>query len=213
MTFSTSVSRVIFKVLQRSEQSTFRSMTSLQLGDMRKAYISSTLLEDDLPTRDPIELFEKWFNTIKDAGLMYEPNAVALATTTKTGLPSCRMVLLKGCGPDGFVFFTNYKSRKGNELEENPNASMLFYWDKHHRQHLEEKHQMLQEKYKGADTVIPRPSEWGGFTLKPKRMEFWQGHSSRLHDRIVFTKLEDDAALPHMARHASNGWIMQRYAP
>ncbi|XP_064463401.1 pyridoxine-5'-phosphate oxidase-like isoform X2 [Ornithodoros turicata] len=223
---------------------------------MRKAYISSTLLEDDLPTRDPIELFEKWFNTIKDAGLMYEPNAVALATTTKTGLPSCRMVLLKGCGPDGFVFFTNYKSRKGNELEENPNASMLFYWDKHHRQvrvegvvektsatvsdnyfhsrpresqisavvseqsrvvesrkHLEEKHQMLQEKYKGADTVIPRPSEWGGFTLKPKRMEFWQGHSSRLHDRIVFTKLEDDAALPHMARHASNGWIMQRYAP
>ncbi|KAG0411334.1 hypothetical protein HPB47_011544 [Ixodes persulcatus] len=109
-------------------------MASVQLADMRKPYVSGTLLEKDLPTLNPIELFEMWFLEVKEGGLMYESNAVALSTTTKTGYPSSRMVLLKGYGPDGFVFFTNYNSRKGRELEENPNASLLFYWDRHHRQ-------------------------------------------------------------------------------
>ncbi len=77
--------------------------------------------------RDPIELFGDWFAEAKDCGLK-EPTAMALASADKYGMPSLRMVLLKGYGPDGFVFYTNYESRKGRELQENPQAALCFYW-------------------------------------------------------------------------------------
>ena len=77
--------------------------------------------------RDPIEVFDDWFNEAKQCGLK-EPTAMALATADQTGAPSLRMVLLKAHGPDGFVFYTNYESRKGCELLGNPQAALCFHW-------------------------------------------------------------------------------------
>lgn len=77
--------------------------------------------------RDPFEVFDEWFAEAKDCGLK-EPTAMALASADETGAPSLRMVLLKGFGPDGFVFYTNYESRKGRELLANPQAALCFYW-------------------------------------------------------------------------------------
>ena len=76
---------------------------------------------------DPIKLFEIWMEKAKQTE-PNDPNAVALGTSNKNNVPSVRMVLLKGFNKDGFVFYTNLNSRKGNELKENPNASMCFHW-------------------------------------------------------------------------------------
>ena len=76
---------------------------------------------------DPFQLFEKWFDEAKKKEIN-DPNALALGTSSKTGIPSVRMVLLKGFNENGFVFYTNLNSQKGNELKENPNASMCFHW-------------------------------------------------------------------------------------
>ena len=76
---------------------------------------------------DPFELFEKWFVEAK-SNEINDPNALALATASKEGVPSVRMVLLKGFDKNGFVFYTNLNSQKGNQIRENPNASMCFHW-------------------------------------------------------------------------------------
>ena len=76
---------------------------------------------------DPFKLFEKWFDEAKKREIN-DPNALALGTASKTGIPSVRMVLLKGFDKNGFVFYTNLNSQKGNELKDNPNASMCFHW-------------------------------------------------------------------------------------
>ena len=76
---------------------------------------------------DPFELFEKWFDEAKKNEIN-DPNALALGTASKTGIPSVRMVLLKGFDKNGFVFYTNLNSQKGNELKDNPNATMCFHW-------------------------------------------------------------------------------------
>lgn len=88
---------------------------------------------DVIPHGDPIALFETWF---AEAELSEpdDPNAMALATATSDGAPSVRMVLLKGHGPDGFVFYTNAESRKGGEIRANPRAALLFHWKSLHRQ-------------------------------------------------------------------------------
>jgi pyridoxamine 5'-phosphate oxidase len=83
--------------------------------------------QEAIPHGDPIALFEAWFVAARDS----EPNdaeAMALATATPDGRPSVRMVLLKGYGPDGFVFYTNAESRKGGEIRANPQAALLFHW-------------------------------------------------------------------------------------
>lgn len=82
---------------------------------------------------DPIEQFREWFDAAFKAGIK-EPTAMTLATTTRDGHPSARMVLLKGVDHRGFIFFTNYLSRKGVELEENPRAALVFYWAQLDRQ-------------------------------------------------------------------------------
>jgi pyridoxamine 5'-phosphate oxidase len=82
---------------------------------------------------DPLRQFGVWFSEAERAGLRV-PDAVALATATRGGAPSARMVLLKDFGERGFVFYSNYESRKGRELEENPRAALLFYWDPLRRQ-------------------------------------------------------------------------------
>jgi len=90
-------------------------------------------LTESLAPDDPMALFEEWFNTAKNAGLI-EPTAMTLATADAAGRPSARTVLLKHYSAQGFVFFTNYLSRKGTELAANPQASLLFWWDRLERQ-------------------------------------------------------------------------------
>ena len=80
-----------------------------------------------LDTDNPFELFEKWFEEAKKKEIN-DPNALALGTASKEGIPSVRMVLLKGFDKDGFIFYTNLKSQKSKELKENPNATMCFHW-------------------------------------------------------------------------------------
>ncbi|MET0261905.1 MAG: pyridoxamine 5'-phosphate oxidase [Rariglobus sp.] len=98
----------------------------MSLADLRKDYSLAGLLEKDL-ARDPFRQFDKWFQEA-EAAKLNEPNAMTLATATKDGRPSARTVLLKGVDGRGFVFFTNYESRKGRELAENPRATLLLPW-------------------------------------------------------------------------------------
>lgn len=88
---------------------------------------------DAIPHDDPLAIFESWFAQARESE-PNDPNAMALATATPGGLPSLRMVLLKGHGPDGFVFYTNFHSRKGGELAANPNVALLFHWKSLRRQ-------------------------------------------------------------------------------
>lgn len=82
---------------------------------------------------DPFALFDKWFDEAR-AAESNDPEAMGLATVNEAGRPSLRMVLLKGHGPDGFVFYTNEESAKGRELARNPNAALLFHWKSLRRQ-------------------------------------------------------------------------------
>ena len=88
---------------------------------------------DAIPHSDPLALFDAWLAeaTLSEPN---DPNAMAVATTTLDGHPSVRMLLLKGHGPDGFVFYTNAESRKGGEIRANPRAALLFHWKSLHRQ-------------------------------------------------------------------------------
>ncbi|GLT60874.1 hypothetical protein SLA2020_336170 [Shorea laevis] len=104
----------------------------IDISALRENYISPEFLEEQVEA-DPIDQFRKWFDDAVAAGLK-EPNAMALSTAGKDGKPSSRMVLLKGVDRDGFVWYTNYESRKARELSDNPHASLLFYWDGLNRQ-------------------------------------------------------------------------------
>jgi pyridoxamine 5'-phosphate oxidase len=109
-----------------------RSDFIMSLADLRKDYTLAGLRRDELEA-DPIQQFQKWFQQALDAQLL-EPTAMTLATAGQPGRPSARIVLLKGLDERGFIFFTNYESRKGRELAENPNASLVFYWAELERQ-------------------------------------------------------------------------------
>jgi pyridoxamine 5'-phosphate oxidase len=104
----------------------------MSLTDLRKEYIMNGLNEADLD-RDPIRQFQIWFDQALSAGLA-EPNAMTLATATPDGRPSARLVLIKGVDERGFVFYTNYASRKGRDLAANPYAALVFYWAELERQ-------------------------------------------------------------------------------
>jgi len=105
---------------------------SKDLSNHRRNYVKHELTEDKVAA-NPFEQFAQWFD---DAGKseVLEPNAMTLATATKTGKPSARIVLLKSFSENGLVFYTNYHSRKGHDLAENNQASLLFYWDVMERQ-------------------------------------------------------------------------------
>ncbi len=104
----------------------------MQIADMRKEYAWGGLSEADAHA-DPIRQFEKWFQQAL-ASQLPEPNAMTLATAATDGQPSARVVLLKAFDASGFTFFTNYDSRKGRELAENPRAALLFFWPELQRQ-------------------------------------------------------------------------------
>jgi pyridoxamine 5'-phosphate oxidase len=184
---------------------------------------------------DPFALFERWFS----AALATDRNNAAVMTlaTAFANRPSARMVLLKEHGPDGFVFYTNYESRKGRELDGNPQAALTFWfqtlekqiriegrvekiseeasdayfasrarnsqlsaWVSAQSSEIEEPVSLDAAKAKFKDDPVPRPCSWGGLRLIPDCFEFWQGRSSRLHDRIVFS-LEN------------GNWTIRRLAP
>ncbi|MGZ3959145.1 MAG: pyridoxamine 5'-phosphate oxidase [Flavisolibacter sp.] len=102
------------------------------IADLRSEYSSQTLLEQDVAA-DPVVQFEKWWHQAIEAEIE-EPNAMTLATASVDGVPSARIVLLKGFDRKGFVFFTNYRSYKGRQLEENPKACLVFFWKELERQ-------------------------------------------------------------------------------
>ena len=101
-------------------------------ADLRRDYDRGVLLETQAAA-DPVTQFRRWFEEAL-SGEIYEPNAMALGTVGSDGQPSQRMVLLKGFDGAGFVFYTNLVSRKAEELAGNPKASLLFWWDRQHRQ-------------------------------------------------------------------------------
>ena len=107
-------------------------MTNLDLAALRRDYALASLRETHVDA-DPIRQFEAWFADALAAQVL-EPNAMTLATATSDGVPSARIVLLKGIDAGGFVFFTDYRSRKGAELAENPLAALVFLWKEIERQ-------------------------------------------------------------------------------
>ena len=207
-------------------------MAKANIADVRKDYKFDGVRElrkEDLLT-DPIEQFNNWFHEALQIDEL-EANAMFLATSSKDCRPSVRTVLLKNFDEKGFVFYTNYLSRKGNDLKENPYASILFFWKElerqvriegitelvtrkesdeyfhrrpldsqlaassslqssviENREILEKKFNELKDKYK--NTSVPLPEFWGGYRLKPEKIEFWQGRQNRMHDRILYTKHE-----------------------
>ncbi|MFD7715906.1 pyridoxamine 5'-phosphate oxidase [Streptomyces sp. NPDC059814] len=94
---------------------------------MREQYRSESFTEDSLAA-DPMQQFARWFRQVAAGGMLHEPNAMVVSTATPEGVPSSRTVLLKMYDERGFVFFTNYESRKGRELAANPRVSLLFPW-------------------------------------------------------------------------------------
>ncbi|MGH7999774.1 MAG: pyridoxamine 5'-phosphate oxidase [Brasilonema sp.] len=210
------------------------------IANLRKDYTLQGLRQKDV-NFNPFIQFRQWFDQALAAQLP-EPNAMTLATATAEGQPSARMVLLKGFDQRGFVFYTNYNSHKGQELAENPQASLVFWWAELERQvrisgrvekvsenesdeyfysrplnsrlgawasHqseviesrevMEQRMQELQIQYQNQD--IKRPRHWGGLRVIPIEIEFWQGRSNRLHDRLLYTRLD------------SNNWKIVRLSP
>ncbi len=107
-------------------------MIETKLADLRKDYSKSELTERSV-SADPFEQFATWMDEVLKSEVP-EPTAMMLSTVSPEGRPSSRVVLLKGFDTDGFVFFTNYKSRKGRELANNPNAVIHFFWPELERQ-------------------------------------------------------------------------------
>jgi pyridoxamine 5'-phosphate oxidase len=127
----------------------------MSIAGMREEYETQGLNESDLAA-DPFTQFHIWFDQAVTAGLP-QPNAMALATAAADGRPSARMVLLKGLDENGFVFFTNYESRKGGELAANPWAALVFFWVEFHRQVRVEGHVATTTARESDDYFASRP--------------------------------------------------------
>uniref|UniRef100_A0A671GCQ9 Pyridoxine-5'-phosphate oxidase n=1 Tax=Rhinolophus ferrumequinum TaxID=59479 RepID=A0A671GCQ9_RHIFE len=212
----------------------------MDLGPMRKSYRGDreAFEEAQLSSLDPMKQFAAWFEEAVQCPDIGEANAMCLATCTRDGKPSARMVLLKGFGKDGFRFFTNFESRKGKELvrvegsvkklpeEENacyfhsrPKSSQIGAVVSHqssvipNREYLRKKNQELEKLYQEQE--VPKPKYWGGYILYPQMVEFWQGQTNRLHDRIVFRRglPTGDSPLGPMTHRGEEDWLYERLAP
>ncbi|HEX7217842.1 MAG TPA: pyridoxamine 5'-phosphate oxidase [Burkholderiales bacterium] len=210
----------------------------MKIADLRQEYMRAGLTEAQADA-DPIRQFERWFGDALRAQLPL-PNAMTLATVTPQGAPSARIVLLKGVENGAFLFYTNYLSRKGRELEASARACLLFLWSDLERQvridgtvtkvSAAESDTYYRSRPLGArlsawasrqsDPVAdrkvlesameearrrhgehpPRPPHWGGYRVEPDAIEFWQGRSDRLHDRLRY-------------RRSGVSWKIERLSP
>jgi pyridoxamine 5'-phosphate oxidase len=211
-----------------------------QLAGMRQEYLAEGLDVGDLAP-EPITAFRAWLHEVDAAGLP-EPNAMVVSTVDADGAPSSRMTLLKDVDARGFVFFTNYTSRKARQIDANPAVSLLFPWHGLRRQvivagraertsaeesaayfvsrprtsqigawasrqssvlasraELDDRYAELERRWPEG-TAVPVPDFWGGYRIVPEVVEFWQGRTSRLHDRLRFTRTDD-------------AWQVERLAP
>ena len=189
---------------------------------------------------DPIKQYERWFEEALESKIL-DPYAACLSTVDDQGKPSSRILYIRDLSSKGFIFYTNFNSKKGSDLIKNKFGSFNVFWshlerqiriqgiiekvdditsDKYfssrprssqigawasnqseiltNREELESKIKFYKEKFKNIE--VPRPPHWGGYCLAPFLMEFWQGRSSRLHDRIVYNK-------------ENNQWIKSRLSP
>src|SRR5688572_20960570 len=214
----------------------------MNIADMRQEYMRAGLSEAQADP-DPLRQFERWFEDALRAGVPL-PNAMTLATVTPSGAPSARIVLLKGVEGGAFLFYTNYLSRKGRELEASARACLLFLWSQLERQvridgivtkvtsedsdayyatrplgaRLSAWASAQSEKVVDRKTLEkamddarqrhgeqpPRPPHWGGYRVVPQEIEFWQGRSDRLHDRLLYRCARGSG---HFA------WSIERLAP
>lgn len=136
----------------------------MSIAELRREYAQRELRMDDVED-DPITQFQQWFDEALEADLD-EPNAMTLATATPEGRPSARIVLLKGVDERGFAFYTNYRSRKGRELDQNPQADLTFLWKPLERQVRIEGnvHRMPEEESDAYFQSRPRGSQLGAWT-------------------------------------------------
>lgn len=229
------------------------NLSSLRLKYKEKKEV---FLEKNIEIKEPFNVFRNWLETAMKTEEILEPNAACLATVSKDGKPSNRFVLIKDVTDEGITFFTNYGSRKAQDIANNPNVAMTVYWlplrrsvrfegvaEKipkeqslayfHQRprasqigalaseqsskipsrEYLDEIEAGIKAKL-GPDGEVPLPN-WGGYLIRPDVIEFWQGQTDRLHDRIRFRRgecveKEVDNKLVHMGE---NGWIYERLAP
>lgn len=209
------------------------------LSAIRNEYAMASLDTTSID-RNPLKQFEKWLNEALTAELP-EPTAMNLATLSAGQRPTSRIVLLKGIEQERFVFYTNYHSQKGQELEANPSCALNFFWPQLERQVriegvaervdtslsdayfksrprgsqvgawaspqssiiksreiLEERVNQIELRFKDQPT-LPRPHQWGGYAVAAHEIEFWQGRPNRLHDRIVYTFVNQEWQIHRLA--------------
>jgi len=155
------------------------------LATLRAEYARAGLEETDL-AGDPITMFRRWFDEAVASGL-HEPNAMVVATAGADGRPAARLVLLKGVSDDGFVFFTNTRSRKGEELAANPACALLFPWHPLER----------QVRVDGTAAPLSADAVAAYFASRPRGSQLgaWASHQSRVvSGREELTAAYDDAA-------------------
>jgi pyridoxamine 5'-phosphate oxidase len=210
----------------------------MSIADIRKDYQLKSLAESEV-SKSPFDQFSIWWEEAVQSAIV-EVNAMALSTVSPEGRPSSRIVLLKGYNEEGFVFFTNYTSHKGNQIEHNQHVSLLFFWKELERQvriegiaskiaaeesdayfnsrpvgsqlgawaspqsqKIADRDILNQELEKVSaqfqEQEIPRPPHWGGYRVQPTSIEFWQGRSSRLHDRILYEQVDQSWQISRLA--------------
>lgn len=140
------------------------------IAGLRREYMSESLDERDVHG-DPVEQFRTWFDQALNAGTA-DPNAMTVATANPRGRPSARIMLLKGFDERGFVFFTNYESRKGEELQSNPQAALVFFWNELNR----------QVRIEGRTSRVGREESERYFESRPRASQIgaWASTQSRV---------------------------------